>query len=143
MRMHALGSAVLAFAMAASVLSCALLVSFDDYDLDAVAATYGVGGTVEGLTGDELVTLTLNGGAPNLVRGGPFTFPDKLPDGVPYVVAVTASPQGHTCVVRNRGQGVIAKGDIRDLTVQCPLTDATLTSVAVNGQRLAPTVDPM
>jgi hypothetical protein len=123
--------------------ACGILVSFD-YDLGPQAApSYAVGGTVEGLAGDEAVALTLNGGPPITAHAGAFTFAEKLASGVNYAVAVASTPKGHTCTVGTRGQGVIAGADVRDVVVHCPATDATLASLEIPGTTLIPTENPV
>jgi hypothetical protein len=82
--------------------------------------TYGVNGTVTGLTGTGLA-ITLNGGAPVPVTGTTFSFAGvQLASGTPYAVAVQAQPlsPSQTCTVAN-GTGTVGGADVTDVQITC------------------------
>ena len=81
--------------------------------------SYWLGGTVSGLTQDQLVltvgslTVTLR---PDSNMS--FQFPSKIYDGANYGVTVLQQPAGLTCTVQN-GTGTMPSGDKLDLVVTC------------------------
>jgi|GEM_PF-1582465 len=79
--------------------------------------TYGIGGTIAGLSGS--LTLQLNG-AENLVRtdNGPFTFVTALEDQSTYTVALTASPAEQECTLQG-ATGKVSGADVTSLRVTC------------------------
>jgi hypothetical protein len=82
-------------------------------------ASYKLGGTVTGLTKDQL-TLT-NGGNNVTIRPdtpSPFVFPGTVYDGLNYGVTVLTQPEGLTCSVQN-GVGTMPSGDVMNLAVTC------------------------
>lgn len=87
-----------------------------------VPPTYSVGGTVNGLTGGELV-LTLNGTQPLVVRAdGAFVFPQGLSNGSSFTIGIQAQPTlpSQTCVLASDfAQGQVNGTDMRRATVQC------------------------
>jgi hypothetical protein len=81
--------------------------------------SYKLGGTVTGLTKDQLV-LT-NGGNNVTIRPetpSPFVFPGAVYDGLNYGVTVLTQPEGLTCSVQN-GVGTMPSGDVMNLAVTC------------------------
>jgi|GEM_PF-6139280 len=86
--------------------------------VDCVAASFSVGGTVSGLTGAGLVLQ--NNGGDDLAVGadGPFQFSTPVPDGDPYDVTVSVQPTGQTCSVTN-GSGTVSGADVTDVVVDC------------------------
>jgi hypothetical protein len=130
------------FAIAATVTSCALVVSFDDYGRGhgrADAAVHGIAGTVDGLRG---ATVTLRVGAIVLEVGdGPFLIQAGVPEGAPYAVTVVAVPKGHACTVES-GAGVIEGSDVHGVLVHCPSNIATLSTLSVSAAALSPPFQP-
>lgn len=102
--------------------------------VNCVAKTYSLGGTVAGLNGS--LQLRLEGGETLTVNGsGPFTFQARFTSGHIYAVSLVAQPKGHRCTLAN-GNGTVS-GDTRTLTVQCSpyFTFATFApSLTVLGQ---------
>ncbi|MGZ6134373.1 MAG: hypothetical protein ACXWK9_07930, partial [Myxococcaceae bacterium] len=81
-------------------------------------ATFTVGGTVDGLTGLELI-LRNNGGDPlGVITAGAFTFPTAVQNGRPYSVTVSSQPSGQTCTVWG-GAGVLRGGNVADVRITC------------------------
>lgn len=81
--------------------------------------SYKLGGSVTGLTQDQLV-LT-NGGADVTIRpetGNSFVFPGNVYDGLNYGITVLTQPQGMTCTVQN-GVGTMPSGDVMNVAVTC------------------------
>jgi hypothetical protein len=118
-----------------SVLSCALVMSFDRFD----QGLFSVGGDVDGLEGSATVRLVLNGGQRSLdVGNGHFTFATAAGDG-PYAVTVEAT--GYACSLE-RGQGVVAGASVTDVAVHCSSSDATLQALSISAAPLAPVFEP-
>lgn len=87
--------------------------------VNCVTNSYQLGGTVTGLTQDQLV-LAL-GSLTVTIRpetGSTFVFPGKVYDGAPYGVTVLQQPEGLTCTVDNP-TGVMPSGDKLNLAVAC------------------------
>jgi hypothetical protein len=149
-RLAPLFRAAFALIGALTLMSCALVMSFDDYirsssgSSNPSASLYAVGGVVDGLGPLAKVTLTLNTADPNsglLVGNGPFALPERLSDGQSYVVSATA-PAGHTCGIAG-GSGTIAAADVTSVAVRCASNDASLLSLSLtSGAALAPAFDP-
>jgi hypothetical protein len=85
-------------------------------DAGALEVTYGVAGTVSGLSG----TLVLKLGAEELTltADGPFAFATRLVDGQAYAVSVSADPARQHCTVTN-GSGVVDGADVEAVAVDC------------------------
>jgi hypothetical protein len=105
-------------------------------------AGFTVGGTVAGLAGSGLA-LSLNGAAPITLGSGTaaFTFPNRLPSGTNFSVAVVGTPRSPTtsCLLR-RGSGRVTAANVTDVFMWCfsngTLDSYTGTYVAtVNGRR--------
>ncbi|WP_431476469.1 hypothetical protein [Massilia eburnea] len=81
---------------------------------------YTVGGTVEGLTGGDLVLV--NGSATGsftVTKGATsFTVPGTIPVGTAYGVTVLTQPAGQTCSVSN-GSGVMGDAPRTNIVVKC------------------------
>lgn len=90
-----------------------------------VAASYTVGGTVTGLSGNQMLLWNNTPGTDglNLFADGPFTFALALVDGSTYAVTV-ATRTTITCAVAN-GSGTISGANVTDVTVTC--TPAPIT----------------
>ena len=82
--------------------------------------TYGIGGSVSGLTGSGLVIS--NNGSDELTIDAPgdFAFATELADGATYEVAIVAQPADpeNVCVVEN-GTGAVAGADIENIAIDC------------------------
>jgi hypothetical protein len=80
-----------------------------------------IGGTVAGLAGSGLA-LSLNGGAPLAIPSGAtaFTFPNVVPSGTAFSVAVVATPRSPTtsCMLR-RGSGRVVAANVTDVFLWC------------------------
>lgn len=130
---HVIG-AIFALVFACAVLSCGVVVSFDDYGVTAHAVTpeagvlFAVGGTVSGLE-TERATLVLAGTTLD-VGDGPFTFPATLADGIDFEVTIR-SPAQHVCSISN-ARGRIVSADAKDVAVICVSRDATLAGLTVS-----------
>src|SRR5215831_17675872 len=101
---------------------------------------FAVSGYVVGLGGGE-VTLVSGPDRVTVATDGAFTFPERLPDGATYAVAVGSSPVGRLCTVAN-GTGAIAGSDVVDVAVTCLATDATLRSLSIAPGALSPAFAP-
>lgn len=81
---------------------------------------YTVGGTVEGLTGGDLILV--NGSATGsftVTKGATsFTVPGTIPVGTAYGVTVLTQPAGQTCSVSN-GSGVMGDAPRTNIVVKC------------------------
>jgi subtilisin-like proprotein convertase family protein len=94
--------------------------------------TYGVGGSVDGLTGAGLV-LQLNDGEETLAvaADGNFQFISRLRDLAAYEVEIQTQPAGAACEVRE-GSGAIAGADIGSVEIVCGVSQYTVSGV-LNG----------
>ncbi len=82
------------------------------------ASAYAIGGTVNGLTGAELVLQNNGGDDLTVNEDGPFTFPTLIADGAGYDVTVKVQPMDQTCTASANG-GVVAGIDVTDISVTC------------------------
>jgi hypothetical protein len=83
--------------------------------------TYTVGGTVTGLPGGLILTLTLQGTDTDslvLAANGSFVFAAQIATGGTYNVIATVNPATVTCTVTN-GSGVIGSANITNVAVTC------------------------
>jgi hypothetical protein len=81
--------------------------------------SYKLGGTVTGLTRDQLVLALGNMTATIRPETGmSFVFPGNVFDGANYGVTVLQQPEGLTCTVQN-AVGTMPSGDKLDLVVSC------------------------
>jgi len=90
-----------------------------DVMISCSTSTYGVGGTVVGLSGSGLV-LT-NGGKDDLSVGmnGSFQFATKVASGSAFDIAVKTQPSsGGPCVVSG-GTGTVGNADVTSVLVNC------------------------
>jgi hypothetical protein len=143
------------------VVSCSLLVSFDDFGTTARTASpeagaaetpYSVHGVASGLEGKS-VTLLMKihpAGAPMQVERtardlqvgeGEFVFASALADGERYEVTIRENPAGLSCSV-DRGTGVIARSDVAGVLVNCASSDALLADLQVSGLPISPVFAP-
>ncbi|WP_338767766.1 hypothetical protein [Massilia sp. METH4] len=84
-----------------------------------VTNSYKLGGTVTGLTQDQLVLAM--GSMTVTIRpdtGPSFEFPGTVYDGANYGVTVLQQPEGLTCTVQN-ATGTMPSGDKLDMVVSC------------------------
>jgi len=93
--------------------------SIANVQVQCVAPSYKLGGSVSGLLGGQSVVLQNNGGDPLTVAAdGPYTFAQPVTHGGAYSVTVASQPRGQTCTVSNyAGAGVTA--DVGDVAVVC------------------------
>lgn len=90
----------------------------------APAATYSVGGTINGLSGT--VVLQNNGGDNlTLSATGSFTFSTKIASGSPYNVTVLTQPAGQTCTASSN-TGTVAAANITTVLVTCSANTYTI-----------------
>lgn len=84
-----------------------------------VTNSYKLGGTVTGLTQDQLV-LTVGSNTVTIrpETGSNFVFPGTLYDGFAYGVTVLQQPDGLTCTVENP-TGTMPSGDRLNIAVSC------------------------
>ena len=97
------------------VVSCAS----DDDDTDA--ATYTVGGTISGQTGEVTLSLTATGVLEDLTIADDateFTFLAKFEKDADYIVAVKTNPDSQTCEVTG-GTGKVAEANVTSVKVTC------------------------
>ncbi len=106
------------------------------------ASVFSVGGSVSGLSGTLVLTLTTNNGASpenlSLTTNGAFTFPStNLFEGNTYTVSVSTQPNTQTCVVSD-GSGTIANSNITNVSIDCsnPTPGANISFVGVNSQSI-------
>lgn len=79
--------------------------------------TYGVGGTISGLTGT--VVLRNNGGdSLSLSADGGFEFGTEIADGSSYNVTVFSQPARQTCTVTN-GSGTVSGANVTSVSIEC------------------------
>lgn len=99
-------------------------------DSSSPAATYGIGGTVSGLSGT--VVLQNNGGSDLTMTGnGDFSFGTEFADGASYAVTVLTSPTGQGCLVSN-SSGSVSGATVSNISVSCA-NHADLTGYYDNG----------
>lgn len=90
------------------------------------AATYSVGGTLNGLATGATITLAINGGNPlNLSANGSYAFTPRFAPGDSYVVSVTAQPAGQRCALA-RAAGTLVSADVINVGVTCATGGAQL-----------------
>ena len=88
--------------------------------IDCVADTFTVGGSVSGLSGSGLVLQNNGGDDLPITADGVFTFATPLEDGSAYKVTVAGQPAGPNqfCTVSN-GVGAISGTNITNVQVTC------------------------
>lgn len=87
---------------------------------------FKISGDVTGLSGDEEVTVSLNGGADQLLSAARTTFSWDVSDDVAYNVSVTGSPAGKSCTVYN-GSGTISGHSKTNVEVSCAANKFTVS----------------
>jgi hypothetical protein len=103
--------AVLSVIASSAITSCALAVSFDDFN----ARSWAVEGSVSGL-GDQRVALRLNGERFE-VGNGPFTS-RRVADGSAYSLTIEAQPRNGRCSIAG-GEGIVAGANVTGVDVRC------------------------
>ncbi|HCF56915.1 MAG TPA: hypothetical protein DFS52_02825, partial [Myxococcales bacterium] len=93
--------------------------------------TFGVGGTLNGLTGSGLV-LRNNGGdeLPLAAAATSFLFAAEIASGATYSVTVATQPAGQFCAVAN-GSGTVGAAEVNSVVVSC--VDTHPVGVTVTG----------
>ena len=89
-----------------------------DVSVACVAATYGIGGAITGLTASG---LTLSNGSDTVSPAAgatTFVFPTKVPANTAFNVLVASEPTGLTCLVSN-GTGVVLTSSVTNVAVSC------------------------
>tara|TARA_R110001599_G_scaffold353442_1_gene592250 strand:- start:32985 stop:40364 length:7380 start_codon:yes stop_codon:yes gene_type:complete len=92
--------------------------SINIFCTDNLVPRYMVSGSITGLTTEQPVSLSINGGQASIFTGDTFAFPKDLLDGENYSVTVTSKPSYYTCLTEN-AQGVIDGSDISNIEVNC------------------------
>ena len=92
--------------------------NISNVQVNCVANTYSISGTVSGLTGTGLVLQNNGGDNRSISANGAFTFSAVVASGNPYSVTVFAQPSGQTCSVSN-GSGTVTNAAITDVSVSC------------------------
>ena len=83
-----------------------------------VTNSYQLGGSVTGLTQDQLVLTNGSLTATIPANATSFTFPSPIYDGFNYGVTVLRQPEGLTCTIAN-ATGTMPSGDVMNLAVSC------------------------
>jgi hypothetical protein len=93
-------------------------ISINTANVFCTVNTYTVGGTISGLTGDNLI-LTNGGDNVTLAAGATtFVFGTQVQDGASYGVAVLQQPTNQTCQVAN-GTAVMGSTPVTNVVVTC------------------------
>lgn len=89
--------------------------------------TFAIGGTVAGLGASRQVVLLSGAGTQvTLSANGNFRFPDRLPQGAKYNLAVQQQPTSQTCLISNGSDAAGIKADVSNITVVCADNPAVL-----------------
>jgi hypothetical protein len=101
--------------------------------------TFGVGGSVSGLSGSGLVLRNNGGDDLPIASNGSFTFATELASGSAFAVSVAAQPTrpSQTCTAAD-ASGTIGSGDVRTVKVTCSTNKYTIrgTVSGLQGQGL-------
>jgi len=79
---------------------------------------FTIGGTIAGLPGAALLSVTLAGGPTIIAPNGDFTFLGSRPTGFVYTVTVGTPPVGYGCTVAN-GTGTVGTANVTDVAITC------------------------
>jgi len=79
--------------------------------------TYSVGGTIEGLSANEKITL-INSAESLSIGNGSFAFSTKLLSGATFSVRLDTQPDGFDCVLSG-ASGSVASSDVTSVRVTC------------------------
>ena len=82
------------------------------------AATYTVGGSVNGLAGGAVVLQNNGRDDLSVSSNGGFTFGTALAGGTAYAITVRTQPSGQSCTVRN-GTGTVGSANVSSVDVSC------------------------
>jgi len=98
----------------------------------APAASYSVGGSLNGLASGTELRVALNGGPPlALGQSSAFTFPNSLPSGTSYGVTIAAQPAGQTCTIAG-GSGTLT-ANIGNVAITCATQPPAVTLATIGG----------
>ncbi len=87
--------------------------------------TYGIGGSVSGLSNTGLVLQNNGGDNLTISFGNLFTFATTLANGSTYNVSVANHPTNQTCSVAN-GAGIVSGAHVTDVTITCSARTYTI-----------------
>ncbi len=136
---------VIAFGVIASMMtmtSCGLVLPFDRFDTSSPdTLLFAVDGTVDGLSANQTIVLTLNGATSLTVGNGAFSFGAALASGAGYAIAVASRPNDRTCTVTNSA-GTLSAADVTGVGVHCSSNDATLSNLMLTAGALSPGFSP-
>lgn len=90
-----------------------------------VAASYSIGGTVQGLPTGVSVTLT-NGADSVATPNGTFAFSKAVTTGTTYSVSIGSQPDGYNCTVTNPN-GAVSAANVTNIIVSCVATPAWMS----------------
>jgi uncharacterized repeat protein (TIGR03803 family) len=94
--------------------------------VNCVALTYTVGGTVTGLSPDNVVTLQNYGGDTRTVSSNAsFTFATAIAFGSAYSVSVSGQPTEQICTV-SAGSGTMGAANVTNIQVNCVVKTYTI-----------------
>lgn len=137
---------VLAASAAALLSACALVMGFDDYDTSQAptvvqtdAKTTSVHGTIDGLEGDAVVHIRVNGGDEVVRPNGTFSVERSLTPGRAF--RIDAKSDGYTCNANPDGGPAAPDGDL-EANVHCASQNARLATLSFVDGVLEPTFDP-
>ncbi|NVK25636.1 MAG: VWA domain-containing protein [Gammaproteobacteria bacterium] len=111
-----------------------LLAGCDDDKPNPNAGTYGLSGTITGLSGD--ITLEVNGTDEVLTNNGDFVLQSRVTNGENYLVTVESTSKDLTCVITN-GSGA-SESNVTDILIECDGTDQvaySLNGLAFNTEK--------
>lgn len=94
------------------------------------SANYTIGGTVSGLSGDQLVLQVNGGNNLQVSANGSFTFSASIAAGDAFLVTILTQPSNpaQACIVRNPGG--VANADVTGIQVTCASVSASPTPIA-------------
>ena len=106
---------------------------FGDLPFFVTAPTqFSISGTVNGLTGTDLVLQNNDADNLSVTADGSFTFATKITDGYDYNVTILAQPTGQICTVSN-SSGTVTGADVTNVSVECV---QAYTNASLNGDYL-------
>jgi hypothetical protein len=88
-----------------------------------------LGGTVSGLSGENLVLMNNDGSTQPVAANGPFTFSTPVPKGTTYSITIFTNPTSpwQTCVIAN-GSG-LATANVTNVQVSCTINSYTVGGI--------------
>jgi len=96
------------------------------------ASTYGIAGTISGLTGGGLILTDGTDVVSPAAGAGTFTFPTQLTTGTAYSVTVQTQPAGQTCSAAS-GSGTVGSANVTSVTVSCVPNAPPASTYAIAG----------